>query len=442
MTRLKPQELNEIRETRMEQLRAEFGIRAEEEWRKEEAWYTKPLTEVPRTEEEINWYDVIVWGDVDPTRFTNETLGRYRDFVKKHRGGMIFQAGEWFTPNELRNRPLEELLPVRLDRLPTETRINTSVSQGFKLTTFGIEEPLLRLVPNASENRTLWEGNQRSAFFFYWFRPVLAHASSKVYATHADPQFGEIPLLASRTIGEGSAFYVGIDELWKTRRFRGDRYYWPIWYRLIRYCAEGRLTQRHAGYDLWTDKRTYSPGEKITVAARILADRYPAAIMAGADGSRTVEVAMQNLHLKAFGEDKVEKFELRVDESPDADVGESVPTGTSFKETIQAMREGRYAIWLTAIDDSQKNPHIFFVQEADVEFVNPGVDEATLRKVADPTNGYYDLASLRDLTLPKREQDQVMMRKQQPLWQSWLLLVVMALLLTIEWIARKTYRLL
>src|SRR5262249_25970781 len=65
------------------------------------------------TRDELNGYDVVLLGDVDPRspKFGEKNLAALADFVRERGGGLLFIAGERFSPHAFRNTPLQDVLP-------------------------------------------------------------------------------------------------------------------------------------------------------------------------------------------------------------------------------------------------------------------------------------------------------------------------------------------
>jgi hypothetical protein len=52
---------------------------------------------------------------------------------------------------------------------------------------------------------------------------------------------GATPLLVSTTHGQGRVFYIGVDELWRTRYDVGDRYFWRFYRGAIDWLSEPKI---------------------------------------------------------------------------------------------------------------------------------------------------------------------------------------------------------
>ncbi|MDZ7616823.1 MAG: vWA domain-containing protein, partial [Patescibacteria group bacterium] len=122
----------------------------------------------PLRKEELFSYDVILFGDVQPSLISESMLEGIAEFVDRPgRGGaVVFIAGPQFTPTAYRDTPLARLFPsdpgsVRLP-VPDEP-----IEQGFAMrpTELGLLSPPMQLELDPLENARTWE---RLAPL-YWF---------------------------------------------------------------------------------------------------------------------------------------------------------------------------------------------------------------------------------------------------------------------------------
>ncbi len=85
------------------------------------------------------------------------------------------------------------------------------------------------------------------------------------------------------------------------------------------------------------------------------------------------------------------------------------------------------------------------VQQPDLEFEEPRLDEVSLRKLAEDTGGTYskiwEAAPIPE-RIPDRQQTVVAIDEPIPLWDNALVMALLVGILTLEWILRKLNRLL
>src|SRR5262249_28727121 len=73
------------------------------------------LTDFP-TKEELNGYDVVLLGDVDPKdpKIGDKNLQYLADFVRERGGGLLMIAGERHSPHAYKDSPLRDILPIQV----------------------------------------------------------------------------------------------------------------------------------------------------------------------------------------------------------------------------------------------------------------------------------------------------------------------------------------
>src|SRR5262249_39072101 len=109
------------------------------------------------TRDELNGYDVVLLGDVDPRspKFGEKNLAALADFVRERGGGLLFIAGERFSPHAFRNTPLQDVLPVELLAAPAG-EADRPTSYRPELTAIGRFHPIFRFSPDEADNAAVW----------------------------------------------------------------------------------------------------------------------------------------------------------------------------------------------------------------------------------------------------------------------------------------------
>ena len=83
------------------------------------------LADLP-TKAELNAYDVVILGDVNPNPRDNPKLVAFMkalaEFVSDRGGGLLMVAGERYAPHAYKNSPLADVLPIDVvsDQPPAE----------------------------------------------------------------------------------------------------------------------------------------------------------------------------------------------------------------------------------------------------------------------------------------------------------------------------------
>jgi hypothetical protein len=111
----------------------------------------KPLRQFPATYKELDAYDVLIFGDVDPTALVptpsklNQVLKNIQKFVD-YGGGLAVIAGEGWTPHAYADTALEEVLPIDVGRGGDAVAwADFSIGWKPKLTALGRNHPIVQL---------------------------------------------------------------------------------------------------------------------------------------------------------------------------------------------------------------------------------------------------------------------------------------------------------
>ena len=73
------------------------------------------LRAFPVRREDLFKYDVVIFGDVNPTLLGPNVMRNLHEFVTEKGGGLVFISGLRFTPDAYRETPLAALLPLEFD---------------------------------------------------------------------------------------------------------------------------------------------------------------------------------------------------------------------------------------------------------------------------------------------------------------------------------------
>ena len=69
----------------------------------------------PVSRDELFAYDVLIFGDANPSFLSRSVLDNIAAFVEERGGGLVVIAGPRHTPLAYRDTPLAKLLPINLD---------------------------------------------------------------------------------------------------------------------------------------------------------------------------------------------------------------------------------------------------------------------------------------------------------------------------------------
>ncbi len=404
----------------------------------------QPLTQFPASKEELFWYDVIIFGDVDPMsdlfsaadpEKARKNMALIREFVAEG-GGFAMVAGDRFSPRAFKDTPLADILPVLID--PSE-EAGGSDDLGFrvKLTPMGVNHPITQIEDDEKDpdrNRRIWEDRNEPDRLeeLYWFARVKkAKPGSQVLAVHESDRnlHGPYPILVAGTYGEGPVFFTALDATWRWFAWEGPFTHHRFWGNVVRHLARARLFQGDKRFRLVSNRTRYQQGDLITLTAYIKDRTY-----------RPSDKADQEVILE-YPESSGRRETIRL---------RKVQPGV-FEHSFHGSVTGDYHAWIQPEDglsDEKLSPVSFLVTTSDVERREPILDEVTLKTIAGRTSGSYvtldgarslldDVAS-GTVEIPRQRQFTHLRDEESP-WLRWLPIIFLALL-TVEWILRKRFR--
>jgi hypothetical protein len=423
-----------------------FLIDADPEYAREDR---SALTDFP-TKAELNQFDVVILGDVDPRSNAklNEHLKDLADFVREHGGGLLMIAGQRNAPRVYRETPLKDVLPIDLAAVADEPA-DRERTESFRpeLTGIGRMHPIFRFDTNESTNDEIWSRLRE----FYWYAEgYQPKRAAEVLAVHpslaggepgrAKGPEGKHALVVQQFVGAGRCMFFGFDETWRWRFREDEKYFNQFWTQTIRYLATGRLGR----IDLRLNKQVpYRRGEPITVTVRfpddapappdktvveVRLERRPLAANRGGSppgqGAKAAPIDWQTLKL------------AKVDGSR-----------ATYEATVTRTPEGEYLFTLKA----PMVPHSKPTAECRV-LAPPGeMDQLRMNRddmehAALETHGqFYTLANADRLLDELPPGTRVTLNAAAPpvlLWNHALLFLTAMMFISLEWILRKRKHLL
>jgi len=383
-----------------------------------------PLRRLPRTEEEMRPYDVIIIGDVPADFFNAEQLQLLEQQVSSRGAGLMWIGGPRHTPGSYASSPLASLLPMG-----SATSL-AMLTPPIKLKPSPVAESLgvLRLRSMALEEteQVTWPEDLPD---LKWAQSIesLKPASEVLALDEASGQ----PLVARMRFGAGQTLFVATDETWRWRYGRGELYPEQFWMQLIRLLARGRL-QAGAGGD--------------SRASLIVSHRR-----AAVGDTLVVELKLHDQNLVQQSPDRVD---LEITETADAE-GSAPRPGAAPTQRLTLMpaeEDGHYrGVWqpsragrmvLSVTDSSLSDLNLqqtVVVERADAELRYPAADHALLGELAERSGGgvvEIEQVSQLDRLLPNNARRTVT-DVSEPLWNSPLAFGLVLILLTAEWVGRR-----
>lgn len=403
-------------------------------FRQEASETLTPLTDIPRTREELFQYHVILMGDVPPERISpteegvNAWLELLVEFVE-FGGGVGLQFGFNAMPERYRGTPLEDLLPVVLeDQLELQSlELDTSIGFNVELENPDLPHDITLLRRDPPSNRQLWEDGFRPLMVYYPVQQAKAGATVLMRHPTSSNRYGKRILAATSYYPRGNTFFLATDETWRWRDPYGDRHYDSFWRNVVRHLASGRLSRRDDRIDLSLDKITVETGEQVTISLQVRDEEFQPTIA-----------------------DDYPVFLRSARGTPDKRLLRAVPGEPgSFEGSITMEEPGTFSVLV--LQDENPAAEVLaredvIVQIPDRELADSSQDRETLEQIsAASKDGRYVFLAEADQLLESLEgrsayEDEVD-RSTRPIWDSlWSLLAVLGIL-ALEWTLRKRARL-
>lgn len=408
-------------------------VSAERDFVQEASPDLDPIFTFPQEAKDLFEYDVIILGDVNPENLAEtpggvgKVLGNLAKFVSDVGGGLLMLSGEGWNPHSYVGTPLEKVLPI----VPgTRGQYADGFQRAFRprRTALGENEPLLRVSKDPQENLMLWEDPVDGFPPVYWFSSVeRAKPGARVLLVHpeAKNRFGPQPLFVSQFYGKGRSIFLGLDSLWRWRKFFGDRYFYQFYSQSIRYLATTKLYRGNKRYEIFTDKHRYDVGETIRLNAAVRDQDF-----------NPSKEASQTIYWQGPRATRPQEIELT-----------KVKDG-EYESAMMASARGRHTIWIKENRnvEARADEYTFEVDITPLEKAEPAMNSALLEELAGLGNqlGSYELLHDLPSAIERLEARTVRIAEKtntRDAWDRWWLLCLVSLLLTVEWVYRKRFRL-
>lgn len=394
----------------------------------------KDKDQYPDSRDNLFKYHILILGDVNPNHFSTEQLEHIRDFVVERGGTLIAMAGPHYMPSAYSGTPLAEVLP--LDRMGRASTTNTTaMAFGDDALAFkeGLYQPVLE--QQSSYEDILQIGKDPENTFELWNRlPRLSWLKEDVTITRSSDLLvdaeahkgesvtGQAPVMAKAYAGSGKVLYLGSDSFWRWRYRARWKYHHRMWGQIILWSTTGRTTGSDDHIKLMADRPIYAPGEPVIIKARLFdEDDMP---LVGADG--TIEIYDD--------EDQLVKrqplFEIE-------------NSGGEYRAEIRGLERGSYRIEpkvreLEGVETTAEVP----IEVRDLptsEYVDLALNMQGLKEASTNAVGFEVSAEVLDRIEKIDITEET--RSDIELWDSWWYLLLIALLLSLEWMLRKRCKL-
>ena len=372
----------------------------------------------PSKREEAFMYDLVILGDVDAAFFSDEELGLLEELIRDRGASLLMLCGPMHSPGSYQGTPVQTMLPVRFD--PDEKWAEVSESVYPVLTPEGRSSLVMTLENEDDLNDRIWS---RMAPMDQLPPLLSAKPGATVLAVLSDSTGRDqsYPLVAWQRYGTGKCMSIASDRLWRLRYKTGDKYHWRVWSQCIQFMTLSRLMGEHKRIRLETDRSSYFVGSQGRLYAHVLDDDFEPVVQSGFD------VIVSGLD----GADAGQQIKLQpVRSQPGLYEGYFTPPGP-----------GRYRMEANENDRKVSSITEFQVSDIRQELTETDMRLENLQRIADLTGG----ATLGVRELPKLaslvngEPLSTTVRSERPLWDHWLVILLLVGLLGAEWILRRRH---
>jgi hypothetical protein len=370
-------------------------------------------------------YDVVIFGDVNPSILGPASLRNLADYVDRG-GALVLIAGPNFMPKAYANTPLARLLPFdpAAVRQPDTTRL---LKDGFvaQPTDLGLANSAMQLEDSREDSRARW----RKLAPLFWMAEVSdLKPAARVLAenpTRTGPDGKRLLLIILQYVGGGGrVLFHATDETYHWRREVGDLYFARYWVQMLRLLARPKLAEHGKSVRLTTDRHDYRLGDPVRLQAS-----FPDARMAPLDDNG-VTIALEQTGRET----------QRVQLCRDSRANSGAERGR-FEAVVSNLPAGAYHAKMITPSFQSGVPAVdFAVAPPDTELARVQMDTAAMQRAAELTNGkYYNFqdASHLPADLPGGRQVPVENLPSVPLWNRSPVLLTLLVLLIAEWLLRK-----
>lgn len=384
-----------------------------------------PLVRFPESPEELNKYDVLLIGDVEPTYFSPSQQHLIVDFVRKTGGGIGFIAGNGWNPEAYKGTPMDVLLPIVPDELDPRARVMAPAENApfnMVLTAAGRDSNLFRFFTSTDENIKQMADMPE----MYWFKPVQGlKGSAEVLAVHPSRSQGgsPAPLIVTGRFGDGRTLFSAVADTWRWRRYNGEPLFQSYWLQMCRLLYKNKALGANKRLDLAADAAKVEVGRPLKVSLTVkdptLAGQVPAQVpvlITDKEGRPIDTLTLQ--HTNAGSDDN--------------DALEGMTTASQVGDILLTIQPGILPVDVPPFEVSVEPPQR--------EFEKIAADTESLTTLATKTTGAV-IPLYRSAELAKQVPDRsipLLDSIPEELWYKPIALLLVVTLATIEWLLRKS----
>lgn len=379
------------------------------------------IQKFPEKLEDLQKYDVVFIGDVGIDKsgeqgLTEDQAKLLRGLVEQQASGIVFIPGSRGNIFTLEKSELGALIPVILDDKKKEG-YSSPIASKLNLTTEGKGSLLTMLGDTEEDNPIIWKNLPG----FYWHAPVVkTKGGTDVLAvnTNRSNEFGRIPMLVTKTAGNGKVLFLGHDSAWRWRRGVEDLYHYRFWGQVARWMSYQRNMAAGERIRLYFTPDRPKPGDSVTLNANAF-DQYGAPIK---KGKVLVDITSPDGKSRRISLEKTDG------------------TWGSYSGRFKIAQPGAWKIEAAIGEDTTHGiKTTLLAQGTEVEKTGMPARADVLEEMTRVSNGRLmtgdDLESL--INQIRALPDPSPMETRTPLWSHWITAASLVFLLGVFWVGRK-----
>ena len=397
-------------------------------------------TALPASEEEWRKFDVIIVGDLEVNALSDEQWEILRRCVTDRAALLVLIAGPRSMPHAYSSEAASSLIPVNY-AASRRTYFGGKEKFNFALTNTGKSHPITAQVEGRVRNEQVWAEFPE----LRWRHPItgikdgaevllyaennnkkkpVVRSADRLNAALAEisnrrAREAENALLVTRQTGNGKVAMLLTDRTWRLREGVGDVFHHRFWGQLVRWGAGPNLRSGTKTARLGTDQLTYTGDDPVSIMAR-LREKNLAPIR---DEELVAEIFREG--------EKVGTVPLNY---RDGSNGIHQAKAGPYREP------GNYEIRLSGSELNEELSTNFRVvgSLSAIELAETTLNLPLLENIARLSGGRIledgddNLASLFLSGGETREE-----LRETTLWDRWPLMLLLAILLTTEWVLRR-----
>lgn len=372
----------------------------------------------PQSREELFKYRGLILGSVEAAAFTADQLQMIADFVDRRGGGLLMLGGaRSFGEGGYGGTPVADALPLAIDPRTRASEPGGITRMNVAPTRPGAQHAVTQIADTEAASAARWPDLPQVSSMN---APLPLKPGATLLLTGTDERGRTIPVLASHQFGRGKAIAFPIQDSWEWQMHATipveDQTHERFWRQMLRWVVEGVPD----AVDVKTTVERVDPGEAVTIEANVRDKQYVemngATVVAqvARPGGATFTVPLQ-----WTGERDGQYRGTFVTSEPGAyDVSVDATRGT------EPVGSGRTYVRAAP---------------ADVEFFDPTMHAAPLRRIAEETGGrFYTADNLTGIAEDVRYAGRgVTSIEERELWNMPIILITLMGLVCAEWGYRR-----